>query len=59
MECKFCKSKNKDEEVVKFDGLEIPKNEYFWYIGSTIHNDWNQRRYKSQNKSMVEKVESA
>ena len=47
MGCKFCKCKNKDEEVVKFDGLEIPKNEYFWYIGSTINNEWNQRRYKS------------
>ena len=29
MECKFCKSKNKDEEVVKFDGLETPKKENF------------------------------
>ena len=29
MECKFSKSRNKDEEVVKFDGQEIRERESF------------------------------
>ena len=40
MECKFCKSRNNHEDVVKFYNQKIPKNEYFWYIWSIIHKDW-------------------
>ena len=39
MGCKFSKSRNKVEEVVKFDGQEISKSRYFQYLGSIINED--------------------
>lgn len=37
VECKFNNKKNKDDEVVKLDSREIPKNEYVQYLISIIH----------------------
>lgn len=34
MKCKFSKSRNKDEQVVRFDSQEIPKSESFQYLES-------------------------
>lgn len=39
MECMFSKRWNKIG-VVKLDGREIWKSEYFWYPESLIHKDW-------------------
>ena len=40
MKCKFDKSINRDEWVIRLDGQEILKSESFWYIGSIIHKNW-------------------
>lgn len=37
VESKFNNKKNKDDEVVKLDSREIPKNEYVQYLRSIIH----------------------
>ena len=37
MECKFSKSRNRDDEAIRLDGQEIPKRESFRYLGLIIH----------------------
>jgi hypothetical protein len=39
MECKFSKSRNRDDEAIRLDDQEIPKRESFRYLGSIIHKD--------------------
>ena len=39
MKCKFSKSRNRDEGVVRIDSQEIPKSKTFQYLGSIIYKD--------------------
>ena len=47
MECKFSKSRNRDEGVVRLDGQEIPKSESCRYLGLISHKD---EAYLSEKK---------
>ena len=48
MECKFSKKRNKNG-VLKIDNQEIPKSEWFRYLGSIIHNDGDIENYVNYN----------
>jgi len=39
LKCKFSKSRNNGEGVLRLDGQEIAKRENFWNLGSIIHKD--------------------
>ena len=44
-ECKFSKSRNRDEGIIRLDGQEILKSESFRYLGSITHKDEKIKEY--------------
>lgn len=39
MECKVTKNMSRNKGLVRLEGQEIPKSDYFWYRGQIVHYD--------------------